>query len=238
MLKNQYKSRFHFAARLFKEAIQDLFTNYWGLNGLDARLAALMPYQGGYFVELGANDGRTQSNTLHFERHKSWKGVLIEPCPTAYMRCIMTRSKATQVFCGCCVHPSKAGHLIPMEYFNLMTVQVDGVTRASSKENIERLRLNQGGEPDLAYKFGSYSCTLADMLNIAKSPFFIDLLSLDVEGAEMAVIAGIDFSKYKFKFILVETLEEPVVSEALRPHGYILRECLTDHDFLYEFKQL
>lgn len=235
MLKNAYKSRFHFAIRLLKEAFQDLFTTYWGLNKIDVRMAALMPYRGGYFVELGANDGRTQSNTLHFERHKSWKGVLVEPCPTAYMRCLMTRSNAAKVFCGCCVESSKSGYLIPMEYFNLMTLQTDGATMASISDNIERLRLNQGGEPDLSYKFGSFSYTLTEILDTAEAPCRIDFLSLDVEGAELSVLNGIDFNKYRFKYILVETIDVSSVSKVLHAHGYSLRESITDHDFLYEF---
>ena len=88
------------AVRLVKEVVRDRVRRYWGLNGLDQRLAQLMPYRNGYYVELGANDGRTQSNTLHFERHKGWRGLLVEPSPTAFQHCVMTRSPRNSIVCG------------------------------------------------------------------------------------------------------------------------------------------
>lgn len=233
-LARAYDSRFHFAIRLIKEACQDQFRSYWGINSLDRRLAQLMPYRHGFFVELGANDGRSQSNSLHFERHKNWKGVLIEPCPTAYMRCLMTRSNRTKVFCGCCVEPDKQGSLVPMEYFNLMSVQTDGASDYGMQDHLRELRSNAGGEPDLAYKFGSYGYTLTALLEQAEAPSSIDFLSLDVEGAERSVLRGLDFNKYQFRFILVETRQQQAVASDLSAHGYRLKEQLAAADLLFE----
>ena len=33
----------------------------------------------GFFIELGANNGLTQSNTAFFEKYRNWSGILIEP---------------------------------------------------------------------------------------------------------------------------------------------------------------
>ena len=40
----------------------------------------------GFFVEIGAYDGETGSNTLFLEKHKSWDGLLIEANPLAFVR--------------------------------------------------------------------------------------------------------------------------------------------------------
>ena len=37
-----------------------------------------------FFVECGALDGETNSNTLYFEKTRHWKGLLIEADPTNY----------------------------------------------------------------------------------------------------------------------------------------------------------
>ena len=50
---------------------------YFSLNDLDKKLEKYLDFDYGYFVELGANDGVNQSNTLFFERFRGWKGVLI-----------------------------------------------------------------------------------------------------------------------------------------------------------------
>ena len=52
---------------------------YFSLNSLDKKLEEYLDLDAGYFVELGANDGVNQSNTLYFEKFRGWHGVLIEP---------------------------------------------------------------------------------------------------------------------------------------------------------------
>ena len=41
-----------------------------------------------------------------------------------------------------------------------------------------------------------------------EAPKLIDFLSLDVEGSELEVLNGIDFTVYNFKFILVESRDD------------------------------
>ncbi len=124
-----------------------------------------------------------------------------------------------------------------MEYFNLMSVQTDGGSTFASEGNIEELRLNKGGEPDLAYRFGSYSYTLTQLLQQANAPMRIDFLSLDVEGAELSVIKGIDFNRYSFEYILIETSQAQAVSQLLEVHNYILFESLTKVDLLFRRRE-
>ena len=38
---------------------------YFALNSLDQKIEKYLNYEGGYFVELGANDGISQSNTYY-----------------------------------------------------------------------------------------------------------------------------------------------------------------------------
>ena len=42
----------------------------------------------GFFVECGAFDGETRSNTLNLERDLGWTGVLIEADPVNLMQCL------------------------------------------------------------------------------------------------------------------------------------------------------
>ena len=43
---------------------------------LDQKLEKYLNYSGGYFVELGANNGVDQSNTLYYEKYKNWRVML------------------------------------------------------------------------------------------------------------------------------------------------------------------
>jgi hypothetical protein len=64
----------------------------------------------------------------------------------------------------------------------------------------------------------------------------IDLLSLDVEGAEAAALRGLDFARHAPRFICVEVRDRPVIEALLNPR-YRLLEVLTDlgshQDLLY-----
>ena len=55
---------------------------------LDKKLDILLNHkENGFYIELGAFDGITQSNTYFFELNRGWKGILIEPSKTSFELC-------------------------------------------------------------------------------------------------------------------------------------------------------
>ena len=40
--------------------------------------------ENGLFIEVGANNGFSESNTYYLERFRNWNGILIEPIPHLY----------------------------------------------------------------------------------------------------------------------------------------------------------
>ena len=59
----------------------------FSLNQLDKKLEKFVNYNDGFYVELGANDGVSQSNSLYFETKRNWSGILIEPSPHNFLLC-------------------------------------------------------------------------------------------------------------------------------------------------------
>jgi hypothetical protein len=49
---------------------------------------------GGFFIECGALDGETRSNTLFMERHLSWQGLLVEADPLNFYKVVNRKRKA------------------------------------------------------------------------------------------------------------------------------------------------
>ena len=78
--------------------------------------------------------------------------------------------------------------------------------------------------------------TLTKILDEISAPNLIDFFSLDVEGFEDQVIKGINFNKYNFKFLLIETTNDLVVN-FLNNNNYNLIRKLSHHDFLFEYKK-
>ena len=74
--------------------------HYYAINNLDKKLEKYVNYDGGFFVELGANNGISQSNSLYFEIKRKWKGILIEPTYENFLKCKENRSSKNHIFCN------------------------------------------------------------------------------------------------------------------------------------------
>ena len=65
-----------------------------------------MPVPRGSFVELGAYDGLSNSNTFMLERCFAWRGLLIEASPSNYkMLAISSNRTANKVHSAVCAAP-------------------------------------------------------------------------------------------------------------------------------------
>lgn len=81
------------------------------------------------------------------------------------------------------------------------------------------------------------ACTLSSILDGIDNIPEIDFFSLDVEGYELEVLKGLDFSKYRPKYILVETSKFNEIDEYLTKNNYKLLEKMSSHDYFYGFEK-
>lgn len=192
-----------------------------------------MDFDSGFYVELGANDGALASNTYYFELKRGWSGILIEPCPPLYMACRKRRGKRNAVYCNACVDFDYDRPYVDMVYAGPMTLSKSLDTDIEDKAAF--LERGRGFLPDgeESFAFGAVASTLTAILDDAGAPASIDLLSLDVEGAELTVLRGIDFNRYRFGHILVECRDLPPLRDFLAGRGYELAEQLTHYDYLF-----
>lgn len=206
---------------------------YRGLNGLDKKLERYVDYDGGYYVELGANDGLTQSNSFYFEKYRNWTGLLVEPAPHNFLKCMENRSPTNRIVCAACVSFDYPGEFVRMTYSNLMSTSLglqtdiaDPLEHARSGRRFLRPR-----EP--VFDFGAIARPLNDLLLESNAPKAIDFLSLDVEGAELEVLKGIDHDTFRFKYVLVESRSLADMQAYLDARAYRLVESFSAHDYLF-----
>ena len=210
---------------------------YFAQNDLDKKMLKYLNYKNGYFIEIGANDGFTASNTLAFENKLNWRGVLIEPSPNLFLTCCYYRSKiGNYIYCNACVPFDYKDEYVVIDYANLMSISAslnNDIKDIESFKKKGKAHLNKFGRK---LKFGAIARTLTNILNDSNSPNNIDFMSLDVEGAELDVLNGLDFGKYVIKYILVETRDSKKIENFLKNHYYIMIDVLSHHDYLFEKK--
>ncbi len=232
LLKPQFFSRIKVMALRSSFLAKTFKLRYFSLNNLDMQMEKYLDFNNGYFVELGANDGVNQSNTLYFEKFRGWHGVLIEPYLPNYNRLIRNRSSANFCKNAACVGPSYKDEKVTLVYSNLMTSTL-GIT-SEIQNPVEHALSGEsfwGGE---TFIFETHALTLNSILIEAKSPSCIDLLSIDVEGVELEILKGVNHSRFRFKFICVESRQFEAIRQYLFEQDYVFVESLSSHDYLFQ----
>jgi FkbM family methyltransferase len=150
--------------------------------------------QGGFYVEIGASDGITLSNTYLLEKEYKWKGICVEPIPKVFSELCQNRPNS-----NCCndavfntsgstvsFHISHASNLL-----SGINSTIDcGIDQRIVDNNKTEIFVN--------------TITLSDLLKKYNAPQFIEYLSLDTEGSELQILKSVDFNEYTFGIIDVE----------------------------------
>jgi FkbM family methyltransferase len=204
---------------------------------LDAKVAAVVNYDNGYYVELGANDGRTQSNTYWLEKNRGWTGVLVEPAPHNFLKCRRNRSRRNAIYCAACVSFEYADEFVRIAYSNLMSTPIGLETDIGDPVEHANAGVRFLGADEEVFVFGAQARTLNALLVDAGAPAIIDLLSLDVEGAELEVLKGLNHSQFRFKHLVVECRDLAKLQTYLAANGYDLVEALTEQDYLFRDRE-
>jgi hypothetical protein len=167
----------------------------------------------GYFVDLGSADGVLHSNSKTLEE-LGWEGICIDPFPKNMA------SRRCTVF----THPvdSSGGKRV----------------RFRNAGGIGGIEEHLGVLKGLAQQFPAVELetrTLTDILAQANAPSYIHYMSIDIEGAELEALKGLDFSRYRFGALTIEhNFEEPKrtrIRALLESKGYKLVRSVDQDDF-------
>ena len=154
----------------------------------------------GFFVEFGATDGVSGSNTFLLEKEFGYIGILAEPNPKQRKN---IQKKRNAIIVEECVW-SKSGESV-------------NLTDDGDLSTVDFIKDNK-------LSFTVKTISLTDMLEKHNAPSLIDYLSIDTEGSEFDILSSHDFSKYNFSVITVEhnyTEQREKIYKLLSKNGYL-----------------
>jgi FkbM family methyltransferase len=170
----------------------------------------------GTFLDLGANDGKLFSNVYALALD-GWKGASIEPSARAY-------SKLEENYC----------ELTDIEMYNIAIAEHDGVITlhesgsllngddVSLVSSTVETELKRWKPANISFTPVEVDClTWKSFYNISKYKKF-DFVSIDIEGAEFAVLPQMDFDAMKTRLICVEWNGKNLgrFNQILEPYGF------------------
>lgn len=170
----------------------------------------------GFFVDVGAHHPLRFSNTYYFYK-KGWKGINIEPTPTAIRSFNLLRKRDINLSMGVA---SKRDELT-FYCFN------EPALNSFSKDL--SLKIHASGRYKIIKEVKIPVVPLREILDKhLPNGVKIDFLSIDVEGLDIEVLLSNDWEKYQPEYILVEdrieleTLSESNIYNCLKGKGYKL----------------
>jgi len=186
----------------------------------------LAQMEGGFYIECGAHNGELFSNSLFFELHRNWTGLLIEPNVEVFTQLLQKNRNAYHI--NACLSGS---HQLQMAKFEMnakssVLSKILNVSDAKGIKNEDKRGTNVICVP------------LYSLLLSIGNPT-VDFFSFDVEGAEIGILESIPWENVKIRVMLIEVTKvdrKRVIHRIMTGAGY----CLVDQlkiDVVYAHSQ-
>lgn len=177
----------------------------------------------GEFIDIGANKPLTNSNSAFLEQ-QGWKGLAIDPIQ--YFGPLWLEQRSTPLVCGA------VSDSIGEETF------IEILPDKGWEHALSGFKTHVRDEDLKIYEHKEYSVTVSPLGNYLTEPHSVDLIMIDVEGAEIQVLKGIDFSILAPRYLLVENDSTlggcEIIRDYLKDLGYecVARIAATDDFFI------
>jgi len=149
-----------------------------------------------YFVDIGASDGIRFSNTWLLEKHLGWHGIAAEPA-----RCWREDLQHNR---KCIIDTRAVFHSSGENLLFLDVSNAKGYRELSSLASASNSDDRQSQRQADPTTYSVETISLTDLLITHSAPSYIDFLSIDTEGSELAILQHFDWNNFSFGSICVE----------------------------------
>ena len=179
--------------QFYGQELQDMYAYLWFKGKRD-----------GFFIDIGAYDGITISNTYSLEKI-GWKGICIEPVPDIYEK--LRNNRKCECVNAALSNRRGGGHN--------KFIQTKG-GRSGFTQNMNHKMLSAAKNEGIIAEIDIKTLTFDTLMEKYDSKY-IDFMSIDVEGSEIEILKTINFDKYKFGLITIENNQSGKDEEQLIP---------------------
>lgn len=145
----------------------------------------------GFFVEFGATDGVSGSNTWLLEKELGWNGILAEP-GRGWQSCL-GRNRNCRIETDCVW--TESGR--QLEFTQASDAGFSTLSAYADKDRHSQRRAN--GQTYLVR-----TVSLHDLLTRSNAPRGIDYVSIDTEGSEFDILSHFPFARWDISVLTVE----------------------------------
>lgn len=195
-------------------------TGFYSQFGQDEFLAhgVFKGKRGGTFLEIGGYDGVFASNCLYLEQRLGWTGAIVEPVPKLAEQIRINRSSP-------CLEVALAAEAGEQAFLEIQSgyLQMSGLASTYDQALLKQV------QSDDRYRGQTVSVKTVGFEELLKQADLseVDLISLDIEGAELDALKGFPFDKVRVGAWCIENnSEKSDIAHLLASKGYQLIERL------------
>jgi len=178
----------------------------------------------GYFIELGAYNGKDCSHTYPLEKYLDWNGICIEPAQEQWDTLFKDRN--------CCVNGSVVWHTDGDQITYLEGHKKRHHKMSSGIKGYALTDMTDEQQEQLSAAMKSVTKktrTLQTILGMHNAPKFIEFLSLDTEGSEYEILKNFPFDIYTFGAMVIERGNDKTKSDGIR-------SLLESYQYIYDYR--
>lgn len=150
----------------------------------------------GYFVEVGAANGKAASSCYLLETLYDWTGICVEPNDHFFQTLIQNRPRS---LCENVCVSDVPGTVQFMQSADIHQSYCSGI-----RENLEQFKYGSDEILRMGIEVTKPAVTLESLLAKHQAPHVIDYGAFDIEGSELAVLRSFPFDQYCFLALSLE----------------------------------
>ena len=184
----------------------------------------------GFFLDIGAHDGVSLSNTYFFEKFRNWRGICVEPLPHIFERLRINRNCIK--IQGCIANFNGSSKFIFVDGGEGEFPEM--LSGLSDFYDPKHYQLVQHGvnQHNGSLKELQVQCYQINDILTRYKVSHIDYCSIDTEGSELQILKSIDFKSHVIEAFSVENnFGERKIRLFMKSKNYELIKHLKGDDF-------